>query len=194
MWPMAAGWTVWRRREAAAVLCESEWSTFVDGNNNLGQQGDAVEIIGCLRVGRSQSAVCHLSPHRPASLLTSTPLPQSCLLCRGYRQPARCYRKQQTTVLLTRLLSKEDGHETAAPLTSLRYKRIWLPLTPAVWRVLWFCPCDQSGEEAAVEGSEIMRQIRIEKLIVNCCVGESGDRLTRASRSAAQPLIARSTA
>ena len=36
-----------------------------------------------------------------------------------------------------------------------------------------------------------MRQIRIEKLIVNCCVGESGDRLTRASRSASkQPLPA----
>jgi len=27
-----------------------------------------------------------------------------------------------------------------------------------------------------------MRQIRIEKLVINCCVGESGDRLTRASR------------
>ena len=39
-----------------------------------------------------------------------------------------------------------------------------------------------------MEGSEIMRQIRIEKLIVNCCVGESGDRLTRASRYAAQPI------
>ncbi len=32
-----------------------------------------------------------------------------------------------------------------------------------------------------------MRQIRIEKLIVNCCVGESGDRLTRASRSHSTP-------
>jgi len=27
-----------------------------------------------------------------------------------------------------------------------------------------------------------MRAIRIEKLVVNCCVGESGDRLTRAAR------------
>ncbi len=27
-----------------------------------------------------------------------------------------------------------------------------------------------------------MRDIRIEKLVINCCVGESGDRLTRAAR------------
>merc|ERR1711988_243737 len=27
-----------------------------------------------------------------------------------------------------------------------------------------------------------MRNIRIEKLVINCCVGESGDRLTRAAR------------
>jgi len=31
-----------------------------------------------------------------------------------------------------------------------------------------------------------MRKIRIEKLVVNCCVGESGDRLTRASRVLAE--------
>mgnify|MGYP003962271845 FL=1 len=30
--------------------------------------------------------------------------------------------------------------------------------------------------------SEVMRSIRISKLVVNCCVGEAGDRLTRASR------------
>ena len=27
-----------------------------------------------------------------------------------------------------------------------------------------------------------MKDIRIDKLVVNCCVGESGDRLTRAAR------------
>ena len=27
-----------------------------------------------------------------------------------------------------------------------------------------------------------MRQIRVSKLIINCCVGESGDRLTKASK------------
>jgi len=39
-----------------------------------------------------------------------------------------------------------------------------------------------SATESSDKKSSIMRQIRIEKLVVNCCVGESGDRLTRAAR------------
>jgi large subunit ribosomal protein L11e len=36
--------------------------------------------------------------------------------------------------------------------------------------------------EAKEQKSDVMRQIQIEKVVVNICVGESGDRLTRASR------------
>jgi large subunit ribosomal protein L11e len=40
-----------------------------------------------------------------------------------------------------------------------------------------------TGDAAAAEPKQNpMRKIRIEKLVVNCCVGEPGDRLTRASR------------
>merc|ERR1719183_2943773 len=39
-----------------------------------------------------------------------------------------------------------------------------------------------SGEKKEAGGSDIMRAIRISKLVVNCCVGESGDRLTRAAK------------
>jgi len=38
------------------------------------------------------------------------------------------------------------------------------------------------GEAVTKEKSLMMRNIKIAKLVVNCCVGESGDRLTRASR------------
>ena len=32
------------------------------------------------------------------------------------------------------------------------------------------------------KSKNIMRTLKIDKLIINCCVGESGDRLTRAAK------------
>lgn len=34
----------------------------------------------------------------------------------------------------------------------------------------------------AAEKKNVMKDIKVDKLIINCCVGESGDRLTRAAR------------
>lgn len=32
------------------------------------------------------------------------------------------------------------------------------------------------------KSQNVMRELQIDKLIINCCVGESGDRLTRAAK------------
>ena len=32
------------------------------------------------------------------------------------------------------------------------------------------------------KNANVMRQLKVDKLIINCCVGESGDRLTRAAK------------
>jgi len=37
-------------------------------------------------------------------------------------------------------------------------------------------------KEKAVRDKNVMRNIYVEKLIINCCVGESGDKLTKASK------------
>lgn len=36
--------------------------------------------------------------------------------------------------------------------------------------------------QAGDKSNNVMRDIQVDKLVINCCVGESGDKLTRAAR------------
>jgi len=41
---------------------------------------------------------------------------------------------------------------------------------------------EEKSKEPVLKGAEAMKKIKIEKLVINCCVGEAGDRLTRAAK------------
>jgi hypothetical protein len=74
------------------------------------------------------------------------------------------------------------------PASSTRASRLLMRVRP---RICCLSRVQAAAAETGEKKSSVMRQIRIEKLVINCCVGESGDRLTRAAKVSNTPAAPR---
>jgi large subunit ribosomal protein L11e len=76
-------------------------------------------------------------------------------------------------------MSAQDSNRVVVAADTIVWKRSMKNVTePKYIRkdsyIIWKMAEDKSNNP--------MRQLKIDKLIINCCVGESGDRLTRAAK------------
>lgn len=67
---------------------------------------------------------------------------------------------------------KDESKKAAAPA----------PATTSITKAPSATPAAAAEAKPVTDAKESMKRIIIDKLVVNCCVGESGDRLTRAAR------------